>query len=362
MVDLVLDTDPKQRMCIKVLLLTAFIYAVCIILISYGSEMNIFDAQYFASLSAFCVASTSIFYIFIRSGWNRHFAEPTLAMPQTFVAQSWIAYAYAFTGTAHGGVLILLALVMVFGMFNMRMRSVYIISLYTVVLMAIVMLIKSKTEPLIYPAKVELIYFVLVVTVLPAISKLSTQITQMRNRLKKQKDDLERALTHIQVIATRDELTGLFNRRHMRTVLDEHVQRQLRDGRIFYLSLIDLDHFKQVNDTYGHAVGDEVLRAFSNLSNELLRKTDIVGRWGGEEFLLLLYPDAVADQTMTAVSRLRAGLANFQVCSGEPDLRITFSAGVTKYCQGESIDQTIDRADKALYEAKAAGRNRTVAL
>lgn len=357
--DTVLGTDPEQRRCIKTLLLTAMIYAVCIDLISYGSATKIFDARYIGGLTTCCVASTSSFYIIMRRGWNLRFAEPALAMPQTLAAQTYIAYAYAYTGVAHGGMLILLALVMVFGMFSMRARGARIVSVYTAALMGLVMLIKSSTDPLIYPAKVEWIYFVLVATVLPAISQLSAQLTQMRSRLEAQKADLERALTHIQEIATCDELTGLFNRRHMKDVFDEHVQRRARGGPTFYLSMIDLDHFKQINDTYGHAIGDDVLRAFSGLAGALLRKIDVIGRWGGEEFVLLI-PATTPGQTTTCVSRLHASLAQLQVSSWEPKLRVTFSAGFTEYRQGEMIGQTIDRADKALYAAKAAGRNQTV--
>ncbi|WP_217619232.1 GGDEF domain-containing protein, partial [Achromobacter sp. GbtcB20] len=112
---------------------------------------------------------------------------------------------------------------------------------------------------------------------------------------------------------------------------------------------------------YGHAAGDAVLRAFATQAQQILRTTDMIGRWGGEEFLLLL-PETPPGDPALGVARLREALASMPASAALPDLRVRFSAGFARYDDGEPIDQAIERADRALYAAKSAGRNRSVAL
>jgi diguanylate cyclase (GGDEF)-like protein len=248
---------------------------------------------------------------------------------------------------------------MVFGMFSLRAEAVRNVCLYTLALVGAVMAWRARTDPLEYPVHLEWIYFVLLATVLAVISQLSVQLMGMRLRLKTQKIALENALARIQEIATRDELTGLPNRRSMMALLQEHALLRARGGLPFYVAMVDLDHFKSVNDTFGHAVGDEALRAFATQAQTVLRNTDVIGRWGGEEFLLLL-PESPPGEPTVGIERLRARLAGLVPCPSAPELGIRFSAGFTRYVEGEPIGQAIERADRALYDAKAGGRNRTV--
>ncbi len=358
---LLFTTDRKQGGILRVLALTAIVYITCIALLYYGAAFGIFERGPVILLAFACIAHVAGFYGAVRSGWNLRCADPTLAFPQTAVSQTLIGAAYAITGPAHPATLLILALVMVFGMFNMRVRAVRIVALYTIVLMGAIMLWKSGTDPLNYPPHLEVIYFVLVASVLPAISQLSVQLMNMRSRLKSQKIELQRALAHIGDMATRDDLTKLPNRRRMTELLEEHAVRLARGWPDFYVAMVDLDHFKHVNDSYGHAAGDEVLRAFAMHARAVLRNTDIVGRWGGEEFLLLL-PETPPGEPTVGVARLRAHLATQAVRPQAPELRIQFSAGFARFEKGEAIDQVIERADRALYAAKAGGRNQTVVL
>ncbi|HSB97631.1 MAG TPA: diguanylate cyclase, partial [Spongiibacteraceae bacterium] len=301
------------------------------------------------------------FYLALRSGWSLRCRDPALTLQQILVAQSCIAAAYAITGTAHAGTLMLLALVLVFGIFSLSARLARLVSIYTVALIGAVMLYKSIADPLLYPARVEGVYFVFMATILPTIALLAGQLTQMRDRLKAQKKALEFALAHIESMATRDELTGLFNRRYLLEAIEAQVRRQKRSGQRFSLVLIDLDHFKRFNDDFGHAIGDQVLRLFALQALAALRDTDIIGRWGGEEFLLLL-PETPPGSSTHGVTRLREQLANLPVSDAAPELRIQFSAGVIEVHAGEPIEQAIERADRALYAAKSAGRNCTIVL
>ena len=361
LLDLILTRDLKQRRCILVQLLTAALMVVCVGALVCAAEEGLADMQQVAILGALCAASALTFFTMIRSGMNQRCKDPTLAFPQTMVAQTLIGIGYAVSGPFHAAALLLFALVMVFGMFSMRSRAIRLSCLYTIAILAVVMAWRAGTDPVNYPVHVELFYFVLLATVLPAISGLSSNLMNMRLRLKTQKAALEEALARIHDLATRDELTGLPNRRSMMAQLEEHALRRASGGQPFYIAMVDLDHFKSVNDTYGHAVGDDVLRAFGLQARTALRATDLIGRWGGEEFLLVL-PETQAGEATVGVARLRSSLGEAEVSATEPHLRLGFSSGLTRYVEGEQIGQAIERADRALYQAKSSGRNRSVVI
>lgn len=359
--NLLLGTDSLQRLTLTLLGLAALVTTTVVVLLMYAAAIGVADAGQVALLSGAFFVFIAGFYALIRSGFNRRFSDPTLAMPQAIMAQSLIACAYAMTGPVHGATVIMLALVMVFGMFSLRPAAVRIVSLYTVAVMGGVMYLCTRYQPASYAPHQELFNFALTAIAMLAISQLSGQLMDMRTRLKTQKIALEQALAHIKDMAARDELTGLPNRRRMMTLLQEHATRHARGGPRFYVCIIDLDHFKNINDTYGHAAGDAVLRAFAAQAQVVLRTTDVIGRWGGEEFLLLLQETPPGEPTL-GVARLRESLETRPASAALPDQRIRFSAGFARYENGEPIDQAIERADRALYAAKSAGRNRSVVL
>jgi diguanylate cyclase (GGDEF)-like protein len=212
----------------------------------------------------------------------------------------------------------------------------------------------------VYAPAVEWGHFAMLAAMLPAVSMLAARVARLRTRDRRQRNELAQALTRIQDLATRDELTGLVNRRHMNLLLEQERQRSARSGRLFSVAMVDIDHFKAVNDHYGHAVGDDVLRSISRQMPQALRSTDIVARWGGEEFVVLLAESALGTARV-GLERLRGRIAATPMAhlSGVP-IRVTVSAGLTEHIAGESVDQTLERADRALYEAKSQGRNRTV--
>lgn len=359
--DLLLTTDPRQRRCLTVLLLAALVTAIGIALCIAGVMLDVFPGRDVAVLTVLAAATMATFFVIIRSGINQRFADPTLAYPQIIAAQSLVAAGYAVLGPVHAATLPLLVLVMTFGMFTMRAAAVRAACIYTLVAIGAVMVWRSRTDPAHYPALLECFNFVMTATVIAAIAQLSNHLVSLRARLKSQRLALEDALAQIRELATRDELTGLPNRRHMLDLLNEHAQRRTRGGQRFYVGLIDLDHFKAINDSHGHCVGDEALRGFAVQAQAVLRTTDVIGRWGGEEFLLILPENGPGEPTV-GIERLRAALADAPVSSSVPQLRVRFSAGLTRVRDGEPIGQAVERADHALYTAKSAGRGRAVLL
>jgi diguanylate cyclase (GGDEF)-like protein len=358
--DCLLTSDRKQRLRITRSLMAANVFVACCFLQFYAVWMGYMEMAHAERLSGAILFNIVFWYVMLRSGVNQRFEDPALTLPQILAALTIIVGAFSVTGPAHGGTLMLLALVLVFGVFNMKPRGARIAATYTVVLMGVAIVIKVQTDPVHYPLSLEVAHFVLTAACVPTISSLAAHLASLRSRLQEQKDELASALTRIQILATRDELTGLFNRRHMIEVLGQHRKRLERSGHHkFCLALIDIDHFKRINDTYGHGVGDEVLRNFSGLVQSALRDTDVMARWGGEEFLLLLN-DTSPELANLGLERARAMLAGASLVHALPDLKVTFSAGLTAYDTTEALDACIERADRALYQAKTDGRNRTV--
>jgi diguanylate cyclase (GGDEF)-like protein len=169
---------------------------------------------------------------------------------------------------------------------------------------------------------------------------------------------LENARLHrmVERQALVDGLTGLANRRACSDALHAETARAGRLDTPLSVVLADLDGFKDVNDEHGHAVGDEVLRTFAEVLRETLRESDVAGRWGGEEFLLLL-PGADEEGAAQLAERVRAGLAERSI-PGASGLRVTASFGVAEYVPQSDVEQLVAAADGALYRAKGAGKDR----
>lgn len=156
----------------------------------------------------------------------------------------------------------------------------------------------------------------------------------------------------LETLATTDQLTQAYNRRMMETLLSNELERQGGEHGVSVI-LFDLDHFKLINDTHGHLVGDTVLRVVADLSRERVRGNDYFGRWGGEEFLILSAGTAI-DAAAEIAERLRSALADHPFDNG---MQVTASFGVSSLVPSDDLDGLIRRADDALYEAKARGRN-----
>ena len=222
---------------------------------------------------------------------------------------------------------------------------------------ALVMGLSSQRNPDHYPLGGEIVYYIMLCIMVAGVGVLTVRLTAMRDRLRRQKVELEAALAHIHRLATHDDLTGLVNRRHMQELLENERMRLERSEQDWCVALIDLDHFKSVNDAHGHAIGDEVLRALSRHAHTLIRRTDVLARWGGEEFVLLL-PNTPIGMATISLERLREHFHAHPLVVQGIELPVSFSAGLTEHLRGETVAQTLERADKLCYQAKTLGRNR----
>jgi len=201
--------------------------------------------------------------------------------------------------------------------------------------------------------RVETFYSYVLASAAAGLLVLLAFAVRSSNRAHARAVELARALRQL---ATTDALTGLSNRRQFMSELDAEIRRAHRSGTAFTLALLDIDHFKQVNDTHGHPAGDEVLRVAADVLRSVVRDTDMVARIGGEEFAVLM-PETGLDQARFAGERLRAEFARQEiVLPNGAGSGVTVSTGLAEF-SGESADQVMSRADQALYKAKREGRN-----
>lgn len=187
------------------------------------------------------------------------------------------------------------------------------------------------------------------------------ELKYTRDQFKKLLDEQAILTEELEKLATTDPLTGVWNRRHLFALAEREITRVHRYNRPLSLLIIDIDHFKIINDTYGHAGGDEVLAILAKTVLNCLRKADFFGRFGGEEFVAFL-PETTLKTAVAAAERIRENLANIVISVDEQQIRITVSIGVASYQKEDlTIDALLQRADKALYQAKNQGRNQVVA-
>jgi diguanylate cyclase (GGDEF)-like protein len=357
--DLVLSADPNQKVLGIRFLVGSANCAAGVAALNFGVARGAIDPAASGQLTMAALAVQLLWYLAVRSGWNKRFSDPSLAEPMRSSVIVFLAWGYLIGGPGRPVALMLLFMMLLFGMFTGTSRQLIRSSVLAALVFGAMMLYIARTERHVYMvAEMQIVYFGVMMTMLISVCLLVIQLTTLRARSTQRKNDLSKALDQLQLLATRDELTGLLNRRHMVDLLRAEKQRADRSRRGFAMCMIDVDHFKSVNDRFGHGVGDDALRTLTSALRTVLRDTDVVARWGGEEFLIM-FTDTDDDATQAVLERVRHQLKASAVSPLHTDLRITFSAGLTAYRFGEEVRETIERADQALYRAKAAGRNRT---
>ncbi len=356
--DLVLSRDPRQTVLLLRYLVGAANSVAGVAALNYGVSEGVIEAEGSNWLTGAAILCATGFYAVMRMGLNQRLADPAMAAPQIICAVIFLAWGYTLGGPGSPIALLLLFVFLMFSIFTSTTRTLIQACLVAAVAFGLAMMRVAQTTPQVpYMAKLQLVYFCVLVFMLVSVCVLVSQFNRMRAKSTQRKRELSEALARIQDLATRDELTGLFNRRHMLELLNTEKHRCIRNERRFSIALIDVDRFKAVNDTHGHGVGDQVLATVANVITSGLRETDVVARWGGEEFLIM-FTDTDCPTAELVLSRIQMMLSATTVSPAAPELHVTFSAGLTHYEPEEMLTRTIDRADRGLYLAKANGRNR----
>ena len=357
--DLLLGAQTQQRRATAMTALAAAMMVCCSLVMRMlvsGSGVNTQAVLCWAALAPIGLLAA---LVLVRSGWSKRFADPSLSLFQMLWALNFNAVAYVIAGPARAVVLPVLVIIMMFGIFSRDRRQTLFLMFYAMVLYTMAILVTASMDSPQPALAVVVAHLTVVLLSLLAGTMMCLQVQTIRSRMRNQKHELQGALEQIRQMAMRDHLTGLINRRQMSELMGLELRRCQRSGRPMLLAQLDIDHFKAINDTHGHSVGDLALQAFAHTALAHLRGSDVLARWGGEEFVLLLC-DTEPDAATELLERVRSAVQAHTLPHGEHSIRMTVSIGWAQHQHGESLDETLQRADQALYEAKRGGRNRVV--
>lgn len=305
----------------------------------------------FGLLAGGCALFAAVFFfgINLRSEDKNLTAATSISMIGTML---FICYLEPITQITYGPFALLIMLASAFRLRHNMLFVVAAVILGGDALVVVVQYLQSRLNSQLYLALTNA--SVLALT-LPGFVFLGSKIRRLFRSLYMVSVKMENIEEH----ARRDELTGSFNRRYMMAALQQ--QKHLADGsdQNLCLAVVDLDHFKRINDEVGHLAGDEVLRVFAKLAQQNIRREDIFGRYGGEEFLLLL-PGIGLLEALNTVERIRALTETRLGILAKLERKVTVSIGLTQFIPGESVLDLFARADVAMYMAKTGGRNQVV--
>ncbi|MBC7917971.1 MAG: diguanylate cyclase [Rhodoferax sp.] len=354
-----LGEDSYQRLCLRFWLMTTSVYLVVLTLQLVSVHLGLISREGATTILIGALCGIASFFVAMRSGWSKRLADPAMTAQQMVFAFLMLGLAYVLTPKLRATLLIFTPLVLFFGAFTLsplrcRQLGVVAVLMLGLAIGFTVILQIEASDP-----RVEALVFACCAVIFTMSADMAARLSAIREKLRIQKKELHIALERNQLLARQDPLTGLSNRRHAMEMLEYEDRRAVRETVPPCLCMIDLDYFKKVNDTYGHAAGDEVLQRFAQGAAAALRGPDMLARWGGEEFLLMM-PTTTVEEALLVVERLRQVLATPFVWPNQPAVQVTFSAGLASLRSGESCLEAVARADAALYQSKQDGRNRTV--
>ena len=353
--DLIKRRVSQRRQMFSVQAASYSLGALVLLVYSYaGTVPVVIPSTYFL-----CGLSlTGFFVVLSETGFNDRFEDHYLTI---FQMGCNVALQLGFLMAAPEiGFTFLSVLFLIFGFGALRMTSQQAIAVWTLTTLGLAPMFLLTDLPIAMPVSTPaeraaaMLAFVLTIGQCAFVGLYGSS---MRKMLYNRSSELKAANRRIEELAELDELTGSFNRRCIMHVLDEEVVHAHRGKTPCSIALIDLDWFKRINDAYGHPTGDEVLRTFAITVFANIRPIDTFGRYGGEEFLLLL-PETSGEGAARILDRLRAIIADLDWSAFSPGMQVTISAGVATLKPNETPDIILARADSALYAAKARGRNR----
>jgi diguanylate cyclase (GGDEF)-like protein len=325
----------------------------------------------FTGLAWFVAAAFAVnlfFFVAIRSGWSRRSADPGLTLPQIATAMALALVMIHYSEEARSVLLMLFFAALFFGIFGLDTRQFLLLGTAAATGYWGLIHWEFREVPDEDPRRrLEILRLLTLSMIMLWMALLGSYVAGLRQNLRRRNAELAEAMARLRNLVAHDELTGAFNRRHLLDILHREKERADRFGHVFTVCIIDLDHFKRINDNHGHAAGDDVLRGFTERMLASARKIDWLGRqdvdttfgrYGGEEFLLVM-PHTPLAGARVCIERIRDRVvaSPFETVAGP--LEANFSAGVAEHRPGETVADTLGRADEALYLAKTRGRGRT---
>lgn len=346
----VVQTEAKQALRMRRFLMSVVTYSVSGALAQLCALLGYLPPWVPVWWVAGAVVVNAGFYFMIRSGRNLRWRDPSMTELQLIVSMFAAMALISQADEARGAMLMFLPVPLLFGILHLNFRQMARVAIVGFVAYAGMISIVWVNQPQRVNPALELFNLVALAGVMIFMCVMCGYISKIRA-------DLTSAVKRINELAHRDPLTGLFNQRHLMERLEVDISRCNRNRcRGVSLCMVDIDHFKRINDTFGHPAGDEVLVLVGNCLASSVRGIDCVARYGGDEFVVLL--DVDTDELALLMSeRILAQVQQLRI-PGIQNLSITVSIGVANLKEGESAMSLIQRADEALYSAKTDGRNR----
>ena len=335
-------------------------YVIDAFLLLIYSQAGVIPAIIGPAYGACGLCTVTCYIALSEAGFTERLKDHYFVTPQALVSTT-ILLAFAYVAP-EVGVMFLCTLFVVFNFCSLRSTPLQAAVVWTIMALGLAALFLLTDKPISIPHETYLERFATLSVFILSLGRcmfLGMFSNSLRQSLYAKGLALKEAYKRIEELAELDELTGSFNRRCIMRMLEDEISRTHRTDSSCSIALIDLDWFKRINDTYGHLTGDEVLRTFAITVFANIRNIDRFGRFGGEEFLLVL-PDTPHGAAMRILGRLRAIIAELDWSAFSPGMQVTVSAGVATLGHGETPNVILARADRALYEAKALGRNRIV--
>lgn len=340
-------------------MLSFLAFTVISVLFDYFNLYSI-DKTALVKVLVFFWTGYLIFTVIIRSGLNKLYYDPSLTVPQLLWGTAFLLTITYLLNEWRALTLMMYFGMLSFGFFRLRFREFLSVSLFAILGYAVIILYLFTREPMRIEINLELFQLLVFTGTIVVMLYTGSAIQQLRERTKKQYIDLQEALEINTKLATTDELTGLYNRRHFMEILAQKKALSERNKSDFVICFCDLDYFKRTNDTFGHHTGDIVLQKFAEILKISIREVDYAARFGGEEFVCLLV-DTGIDNAKKVTERIRSSLENYNFSDIAPSLNATVSIGIANFKQFNTIQETLMSADNRMYLAKQFGRNQVVA-
>ena len=316
----------------------------------------------------------SLFYFWVRFRYNNKFNDADFAFYQIVFSFMVILYFMKYLEYFERVTLLNASLMsLLFGIFVLKLRQLVLLA-FIPLLGALYYVVRDYiNEDVVLDFHIEILQLIIAAILFGACAALGGSLSALRFKLEKngqqlfvQKEELEITCRELESVfrqmsikAVKDELTGLYNRHQFSEEFHAQISIAQASNKLLGLIIIDIDHFKKINDTYGHLIGDRVLKSFRQLPDKFLNESGFMARLGGEEFVILI-SDTTEENIIEVCEKLRLFISNSSFYDDDKEFNITVSIGATIYRYREIPEQFLKRADENMYSAKNSGRNRTV--
>jgi diguanylate cyclase (GGDEF)-like protein len=344
----------RQAARMRRFLLTCLFAVLYLAAVAVFYAQSLVDRTTWIAVAVLVSAAMALFYGIFATGINQKAAEKNLTVPIALCALAtmlWMVYRAPDTRIIFAP---FVSVTIAYGIYRLSQKTMLLLSLGTLAGYALVIGVHYGQSHDAELLRLELLHWFVLTLALPGFVILTGRVQRLHGALHK----AGMKIRDIEENARRDSLTDCYNRRYMVAALEQQKRYADESSAPLCLAVIDLDHFKRINDEVGHLAGDEVLRSFARIAQANIRQGDIFGRYGGEEFLLVL-PDTALLAALNIAERIREQVENHG-WSGKLQGLVSVSIGLTQYIAGESVLDLFSRTDTAMYLAKRGGRNQVV--